>query len=142
MGALTNENKPQYGWYVKLIDQQKVMDETAVINKSLYVSIYDPIAQDGRVADCSIGIQGLSSIRRYCLPYGVCEKQTDLSGMLKLGKGILPVTIGSGSTDNKSTRQLIGGFSKDERTNAANVLGQNTLRRQIVPLKWYEQSTP
>ncbi|CAG69989.1 MULTISPECIES: pilus assembly protein [Acinetobacter] len=141
-GALTNENKPQYGWYVKLIDQQKVMDETAVINKSLYVSIYDPIAQDGRVADCSIGIQGLSSIRRYCLPYGVCEKQTDLSGMLKLGKGILPVTIGSGSTDNKSTRQLIGGFSKDERTNAANVLGQNTLRRQIVPLKWYEQSTP
>lgn len=141
-GALTNENKPQYGWYVKLSDQQKVMDETAVINKSLYVSIYDPIAQDGRVADCSIGIQGLSSIRRYCLPYGVCEKQTDLSGMLKLGKGILPVTIGSGSTDNKSTRQLIGGFSKDERTNAANVLGQNTLRRQIVPLKWYEQSTP
>lgn len=141
-GALTNENKPQYGWYVKLSDQQKVMDETAVINKSLYVSIYDPIAQDGRVADCSIGIQGLSSIRRYCLPYGVCEKQTDLSGMLKLGKGILPVTIGSGSTDSKSTRQLIGGFSKDDRTNAANVLGQNTLRRQIVPLKWYEQSTP
>lgn len=141
-GALTNENKPQYGWYVKLSDQQKVMDETAVINKSLYVSIYDPIAQDGRVANCSIGIQGLSSIRRYCLPYGVCEKQTDLSGMLKLGKGILPVTIGSGSTDSKSTRQLIGGFSKDDRTNAANVLGQNTLRRQIVPLKWYEQSTP
>ena len=140
-GALTNENKPQYGWYVKLSDQQKVMDETAVINKSLYVSIYDPIAQDGRVADCTIGIQGLSSIRRYCLPYGVCEKQTDLSGMLKLGKGILPVTIGSDATASKSIRQLIGGIPVD-RANATNVLGQNTLRRQIVPLKWYEQSTP
>ena len=27
-------NRPQYGWYAKLSNQQKVMDEPVVINKT------------------------------------------------------------------------------------------------------------
>ena len=77
------------------------------------MSIYDPIAQEGRVADCSIGVQGLSSVRRFCLPYGVCEKSADLTTTLKLGKGILPVTIGAGTTSNGvTTRQILGKFNR------------------------------
>ncbi|MEN8548154.1 PilC/PilY family type IV pilus protein [Acinetobacter soli] len=142
-GELTMVNRPQYGWYAKLSNQQKVMDEPVVINKNLYVSIFDPIAQEGRVADCSIGVQGLSSVRRFCLPYGVCEKSADLTTTLKLGKGILPVTIGAGTTSNGvTTRQILGGSSTDRDSTKDVLSSTQTTRRQIVPLKWYEQYTP
>lgn len=139
---LTASNLPTYGWYQKLTIGYKVMGEMAVLNKSLYASIYDP--SGGSVAKCGVGTKGQTSVQRYCLPYGVCEKGIS-AGQVVMGKGILPLTLGAGINGDKATRQLIGGNLGDRTntsTNAANVLNENTIRRQIVPLKWYEQDSP
>jgi len=134
----SNSNLKDKGWYVDFKDSKKVMGELTVMNKSLYASIYDP--KDGVISGCQVGTQGTTSVYRYCLPYGVCEKgnlTNDQTG-LKLGKGILPITVGSVSSSG-NTRTVIGGTNRGvtEKVSTAQ-----TIRRQIVPLKWYEQDSP
>ena len=137
--SLTLLTRPQYGWYTKLASGRKVMDELAVLNKNVYASIYDP--EDGTTASCSAGLKGSSSVYRYCLPYGVCETgapATSATEVLKIGKGILPVTIGAGASTSEPARQVIGGSNRGDTTE--KVSGNQVMRRQIVPLKWYEKN--
>jgi type IV pilus assembly protein PilY1 len=137
-GSLTLQNRPAYGWYMQLNNGLKVMDEMALVNKSLYASIYDPAG--GTTVSCNAGVKGVSSVYRYCLPYGVCEignSITKTADALQIGKGILPVTIGAGSTAGTPARQVIGG---NNRATSKNVSQEQIIRRQIVPLKWYEKN--
>ena len=88
-----------------------------------------------------VGVKGESSIQRYCLPYGVCEQTltTDVNSF-KVGNGIMPVTIGATTS---GTRQVIGGTSSARPSaSVGGVAKSQTIRRQIVPLKWYEQDSP
>ncbi|MCL9675242.1 hypothetical protein L2096_03185 [Acinetobacter sp. ACZLY 512] len=136
---LTARNLPTYGWYQKLTTGYKVMGEMAVLNKSLYASIYNP--SGGSTQTCGVGVKGESSIHRYCLPYGVCEQilTTDVNSF-KVGNGIMPVTIGAATN---GTRQVIGGTSSARPSaSVGGVAKSQTIRRQIVPLKWYEQDSP
>lgn len=136
---LTASNLPTYGWYQKLTTGYKVMGEMAVLNKSLYASIYNP--SGGSTQTCGVGVKGESSIQRYCLPYGVCEQTltTDVNSF-KVGNGIMPVTIGATTS---GTRQVIGGTSSARPSaSVGGVAKSQTIRRQIVPLKWYEQDSP
>jgi len=53
------------------------------------------------------------------------------------------VTIGAGTTSNGvTTRQILGGSSTDRDSTKDVLSSTQTTRRQIVPLKWYEQYTP
>lgn len=132
-------NLRDHGWYVKLASEQKVMDEMIVMNKKLYASVFNP--KVGDPAACSVGVKGTSYIRQYCLPYGICEQQDDTNynglGGLNMGKGIIPVTIGAGTG---VSRQVVGGDNRKGANSTESVSKQQNVRRQIVPLKWYESN--
>lgn len=132
-------NLREQGWYVKLSNEQKVMDEMTVMNKKLYASVFDP--KVGEPIACTVGVKGTSYIRQYCLPYGICEQQddTNYNGIdgLNMGKGIIPVTIGAGTG---VSRQIVGGDNRKGESSIESVSKQQNVRRQIVPLKWYESN--
>lgn len=137
--SLTLLTRPQYGWYSTFSNGRKVMDEMAVVNKNLYASVYDP--GESNTVSCSAGLKGSSSVYRYCLPYGVCETGSPATGakeVLKIGKGILPITIGAAGTAAQPARQVIGGDNRG--ATEEGISGQQLIRRQIVPLKWYEKN--
>lgn len=134
----TYRDLTQKGWYVPLADSKKVMGELSVVNKNLYASVYDPKA--GEIAECSVGTLGETSIHRYCLPYGICETgapATKSNEVLKMGKGILPLNIGGGAAGSPAIRQVIGGQNRKEEQEG--ISNQEVMRRQIVPLNWYER---
>lgn len=124
------------GWTIAFDGSKKVMDEMAIVNKNLYASIYDP----GKTPTCPVQVRGETNIHRYCLPFGICEQNipTQVSSFAA-GKGIVALNIGAGSTDSKNqlqSRALINNGSASPTTQ----LPVNNMRRQIVPLKWYERN--
>lgn len=142
------------GWYVSAetveaqdIDKtasfdkngSKVLGEMVVMNKSLYASIYNPNATTD---SCKVQAQGITTVQRYCLPFGVCEQETDPATMrFGAGRGIVDVMVGAGigSSENGVKRQILNpGLASV--INKANGMPINTMRRQIVPLKWYERN--
>ncbi|EKU53379.1 PilC beta-propeller domain protein [Acinetobacter sp. WC-323] len=142
------------GWYVSAetveaqdIDKtasfdkngSKVLGEMVVMNKSLYASIYNPNATTD---SCKVQAQGITTVQRYCLPFGVCEQETDPATMrFGGGRGIVDVMVGAGigTSENGVKRQILNpGLASV--INKANGMPINTMRRQIVPLKWYERN--
>ncbi|RPE29885.1 type IV pilus assembly protein PilY1 [Acinetobacter sp. BIGb0102] len=147
------------GWYVqansvvgKELDAQgnetaltsqtgsKVLGEMVVMNKSLYVSVYNPntIAGNG----CKIQANGATTVQRYCLPFGVCEQDVkDTTMSFGAGHGIVESMVGAGiglGDKNGITRQLLNPNAKDKI--GSSKLSTNTMRRQLVPLTWYERN--
>lgn len=116
---------------------KKILDEMAVVNKNLYVSVYNP----GEQPTCPVQVRGETKVHRYCLPFGICEQQLQ-SGQVNsfvAGKGIVPINIGAGITDPHSKLQSRGLI----RSGANNDVGElpiNKMRRQLVPLTWYENN--
>ncbi|KYQ84594.1 hypothetical protein AWW72_08070 [Acinetobacter sp. NRRL B-65365] len=125
------------GWAVSFSNAKKVTDEMVVMNKNLYASVYDR----GVTPSCPVQVRGKTEVYRYCLPFGVCE-QTQLSesvGLVgKSGDGIVALSVGAGSTskNNLQSRGLISGNS----SNTLSGLPVNQMRRQLVPLTWYERN--
>lgn len=147
------------GWYVqansvvgKELDDQgnetalssqtgsKVLGEMVVMNKSLYVSVYNPNTTAGN--GCKIQANGATTVQRYCLPFGVCEQDVKDSTMsFGAGHGIVESMVGAGiglNDKNGITRQLLNPNAKDKIGNSK--LSANTMRRQLVPLTWYERN--
>ncbi len=147
------------GWYVqassvigKELDAQgnetdlssqsgsKVLGEMVVMNKSLYVSVYNPNTTAGN--GCKIQANGATTVQRYCLPFGVCEQDVKDSPMsFGAGHGIVESMVGAGiglNDKNGMTRQLLNPNAKDKIGNSK--LSANTMRRQLVPLTWYERN--
>lgn len=118
----------------------KVLNEMVVMNKSLYASIYNPntVAGDG----CKIQANGATTVQRFCLPFGVCEQDVkDVTMSFGAGHGIVDSMVGAGiglSDKNGLTRQLLNPNAKDKIGNSK--LPVNTMRRQLVPLTWYERN--
>lgn len=108
-------------------------------NKSLYASVYNPNATTD---SCKVQAQGITTVQRYCLPFGVCEQETDPATMrFGAGRGIVDVMVGAGvgTSENGVKRQILNpGLTS--AINKANGMPINTMRRQIVPLKWYESN--
>lgn len=147
------------GWYVqansvigKELDDQgnetalssqagsKVLGEMVVMNKSLYVSVYNPNTTAGN--GCKIQANGATTVQRYCLPFGVCEQDVKNSTMsFGAGHGIVESMVGAGiglNDKNGITRQLLNPNAKDKI--GSSKLSANTMRRQLVPLTWYERN--
>ncbi|USA46862.1 PilC/PilY family type IV pilus protein [Acinetobacter sp. C26M] len=147
------------GWYVqansivgKELDAQgnevsltnqtgsKVLSEMVVMNKSLYASVYNPNTTVGN--GCKIQANGATTVQRFCLPFGVCEQDVkDVTMSFGAGHGIVDSMVGSGiglSDKNGLTRQLLNPNAKDKIGNSK--LPMNTMRRQLVPLTWYERN--
>lgn len=145
------------GWYVsativegKALDTQgnesllktqtgsKVLGEMVVMNKSLYASVYNPNA----TTSCNVEAQGITTVQRYCLPFGVCEQKVDPEKMgFGAGRGIIDVMVGAGigSTEEGTKRQILNPGLAGIIIKAKG-MPINTMRRQIVPLKWYERN--
>jgi type IV pilus assembly protein PilY1 len=147
------------GWYVqansvvgKELDAQgnetalssqtgsKVLGEMVVMNKSLYVSVYNPNTTAGN--GCKIQANGATTVQRYCLPFGVCEQDVkDTTMSFGAGHGIVESMVGAGiglGDKNGITRQLLNPNAKDKI--GSSKLSANTMRRQLVPLTWYERN--
>lgn len=115
---------------------KKILEEMAVVNKNLYVSVYDP----GLSIDCPVQVRGETKIHRYCLPYGICEQdlQPGQVSNFVAGKGIVPLNIGAGITNANSKLQSRGLIQNG--TDNTGQMPVNQMRRQIVPLTWYENN--
>ncbi|WHR56702.1 pilus assembly protein [Acinetobacter haemolyticus] len=127
-----------HGWFVAFADGKKVLNEMAVINKNLYAGVYDP----GITPTCPVQVRGETKVHRYCLPFGICEQELQTNkGQVNnfvAGKGIVALNVGSGQSSGTSgspSRALI-----QSNVAATGSIPINTMRRQIVPLKWYESN--
>ncbi|ENX60343.1 MULTISPECIES: PilC/PilY family type IV pilus protein [Acinetobacter] len=118
----------------------KVLSEMVVMNKSLYASVYNPNTTIGN--GCKIQANGATTVQRFCLPFGVCEQDVkDITMSFGAGHGIVDSMVGAGiglSDKNGLTRQLLNPNAKDKIGNSK--LPMNTMRRQLVPLTWYERN--
>lgn len=124
------------GWSISFDKGKKVMDEMAVINKNLYASIYNP----GETPTCPVQVRGETQIQRYCLPFGVCEQQlqTGQVNNFLAGKGIIALNVGAVGTDPTTKLQSRGLIQSSN--SASGVTPVNQMRRQLVPLTWYERN--
>ena len=117
-----------HGWYYPLtrfagfenVSHLKAMGDYRVINKFLYMSVYDPNMKYGDEDTCDAQTLGGSEQQMYCLPYGVCNDSSSITGtggFLPSGKGIQELTLGAVNADNLSTTVLIGTRTLSERAN-------------------------
>lgn len=144
------------GWYYRFstikssevnnIQNAKVIGEMTLINKNLYVPVYDA-AQDGASGVCGTGIKGSTIAHRFCLPYGKCAVLgTNESNELYLGSGISGINVGVGS--NNTSLRVVGGVCDGDGSNCSNIGGvttnksllksQHSINRVLMPKQWYK----
>lgn len=124
--------KAKRGWYYPLtrfdgfnqVKYTKGVGKSEVINSFLYTTVYNPDMNYGVTESCSAKITGGSERQLYCLPYGICLKETTNSagaaideyatskngtaGFARAGQGIQELTLGPRSSTLSNQRLLIG----------------------------------
>ena len=124
--------KAKRGWYYPLtrfdgfnqVKYTKGVGKSEVIDSFLYTTVYNPDMNYGVTESCSAKITGGSERQLYCLPYGICLKQTTDSegvaideyatstngtaGFARAGQGIQELTLGPRSSTLSNQRLLIG----------------------------------
>lgn len=124
--------KAKRGWYYPLtrfdgfnqVKYTKGVGKSEVINSFLYTTVYNPDMNYGVTESCSAKITGGSERQLYCLPYGICLKETTDSagaaideyatskngtaGFVRAGQGIQELTLGPRSSTLSNQRLLIG----------------------------------
>ena len=124
--------KTKKGWYYPLtrfdgfdkVKYTKGVGKSEVIDSFLYTTVYNPDMNYGVTESCSAKITGGSERQLYCLPYGICLKQTTNSagaaideyatskngtaGFARAGQGIQELTLGPRSSTLSNQRLLIG----------------------------------
>lgn len=124
--------KTKKGWYYPLtrfdgfdrVKYTKGVGKSEVIDSFLYTTVYNPDMNYGVTESCSAKITGGSERQLYCLPYGICLKQTTDSegaaideyatskngtaGFARAGQGIQELTLGPRSSTLSNQRLLIG----------------------------------
>lgn len=124
--------KAKRGWYYPLtrfdgfnqVKYTKGVGKSEVINSFLYTTVYNPDMNYGVTESCSAKITGGSERQLYCLPYGICLKETTNSagaaideyatskngtaGFVRAGQGIQELTLGPRSSTLSNQRLLIG----------------------------------
>ena len=124
--------KTKKGWYYPLtrfdgfdkVKYTKGVGKSEVIDSFLYTTVYNPDMNYGVTESCSAKITGGSERQLYCLPYGICLKETTDSegaaideyatskngtaGFARAGQGIQELTLGPRSSTLSNQRLLIG----------------------------------
>ncbi|VXB37597.1 Type IV fimbrial biogenesis protein PilY1 [Enhydrobacter sp. AX1] len=124
--------KGKRGWYYPLtrfdgfnqVKYTKGVGKSEVIDSFLYTTVYNPDMTYGTVNPCVAKITGGSERQLYCLPYGICLKETTNSagaaideyaaskngtaGFARAGQGIQELTLGPRSSTLSNQRLLIG----------------------------------
>lgn len=137
--------KGKRGWYYPLtrfdgfnqVKYTKGVGKSEVINSFLYTTVYNPDMNYGVTESCSAKITGGSERQLYCLPYGICLKETTDSagaaideyatskngtaGFARAGQGIQELTLGPRSSTLSNQRLLIGTQTITDR--ASNRVG-------------------
>lgn len=137
--------KAKRGWYYPLtrfdgfdkVKYTKGVGKSEVINSFLYTTVYNPDMTYGTVNPCVAKITGGSERQLYCLPYGICLKETTNSagaaideyatstngtaGFARAGQGIQELTLGPRSSTLSNQRLLIGTQTITDR--ASNRVG-------------------
>lgn len=114
------------GWYYPLtrfsgfekVPYLKAMGDYRVINKFLYLSVYDPNMAYKKTNTCEAQILGGSEHQLYCLPYGVCMDDTSKNGtggFSPAGQGIQELSLGAVNASNLNTSVLLGTRTLNER---------------------------
>ena len=131
--------KTKKGWYYPLtrfdgfdkVKYTKGVGKSEVIDSFLYTTVYNPDMNYGVTDSCSAKITGGSERQLYCLPYGICLKETTNSageasdeyatskngtaGFARAGQGIQELTLGPRSSTLSNQRLLIGTQTITER---------------------------
>ncbi|BAV12122.1 putative pilus assembly protein PilY [Moraxella osloensis] len=137
--------KAKRGWYYPLtrfdgfnqVKYTKGVGKSEVIDSFLYTTVYNPDMNYGVTESCSAKITGGSERQLYCLPYGICLKETTDServvsdeyatskngtaGFARAGQGIQELTLGPRSSTLSNQRLLIGTQTITDR--ASNRVG-------------------
>lgn len=171
--------KAKRGWYYPLtrfdgfnqVKYTKGVGKSEVINSFLYTTVYNPDMTYGTVNPCVAKITGGSERQLYCLPYGICLKETTNSagaaideyatstngtaGFARAGQGIQELTLGPRSSTLSNQRLLIGtqairdriynrvGFGDDSGKLQAGDTGSNNigLDKTSQPLSGLSKTT-
>lgn len=128
------------GWYFKLqggngkIQQEKIFYAPTVIDYDLYISSYDS-SRLGLTGACGGGVQGVSKVRLFCMPFGQCSTTRpftdELSASDEHGPGIQNHAIASGGD---GTTRLVGGAIIGN-----NLDDQYQTSIKLIPQRWYEK---
>ena len=127
------------GWYFKFmagteIQQEKVFSSPTVIDYDFYVSSYDS-SRLGLTGACGGGVQGVSKVRLFCMPFGQCSTDRpftdEASASDEHGPGIQNHTIASGGD---GTTRLVGGAIIGN-----NLDDQYATTIKLIAQRWYEK---
>lgn len=128
------------GWYYKLkggtkIQHEKIFYSPTVIDYDLYVSSYDA-SRLGLTGACGGGVQGVSKVQIFCMPFGQCSaadypSRTNTNYSDDHGPGIQNHAIASGGD---GTTRLVGGA----------IIGNNltdtyATKVKLIAQRWYER---
>lgn len=140
MTALVAPYATSSGWYYKLlggtkIQHEKIFYSPTVIDYDLYVSSYDA-SRLGLTGACGGGVQGVSKVQIFCMPFGQCSaadypSRTNTNYSDDHGPGIQNHAIASGGD---GTTRLVGGA----------IIGNNltdtyATKVKLIAQRWYER---
>ena len=149
-GADTGEvaNKPANvkGWYYEFTSSasvggrkavEKVQGDLIAIDNDLYVSTFDAEAV-GTTESCGAGIYGASRAHRFCMPYGQCANgDTVANNTLNLGKGLLGITMGPGTTG--ADRRIVTPLGPTAGGNRITDIIYGAANK-LISQSWYEKN--
>ncbi|MEQ1417495.1 hypothetical protein [Acinetobacter indicus] len=140
MTALVAPYATSSGWYYKLpggtkIQHEKIFYSPTVIDYDLYVSSYDA-SRLGLTGACGGGVQGVSKVQIFCMPFGQCSaadypSRTNTNYSDDHGPGIQNHAIASGGD---GTTRLVGGAIIGNNLN-----DQYATTIKLIAQRWYEK---
>lgn len=146
--AANKENSNYKGWYYSFVSPnlasndtrraiEKVQGDLIAIDNDLYVSTFDAEGV-GTTESCGAGIYGNSRAHRFCMPYGQCANgDTVASNTLVLGKGLLGITIGPGTSG--ADRRIIAPLGSLPSGNKITDIVYGATNK-LIPQSWYEKN--
>ena len=144
--AANKETTAYKGWYYAFTSSATIGDRRAVekvqgdliaIDNDLYVSTFDAEGTDS-TESCGGGIYGTSRAHRFCMPYGQCANgDTVANNTLSLGKGLLGITMGPGTSG--ADRRIITPLGSLPNGNKITGITYNAANK-LIPQSWYEKN--
>lgn len=144
--ATWKEDSTLKGWYYPFTSSanigtrkavEKVQGDLIAIDNDLYVSTFDAEGV-GTTEACGAGIYGNSRAHRFCMPYGQCVNgDTVASNTLVLGKGLLGITMGPGTTG--ADRRIIAPLGSLPNGNKITGITYSAANK-LIPQSWYEKN--
>ena len=146
--AANQETTDYKGWYYSFVSPnlasndtrraiEKVQGDLIAIDNDLYVSTFDAEGV-GTTESCGAGIYGNSRAHRFCMPYGQCANgDTVASNTLVLGKGLLGITIGPGTSG--ADRRIIAPLGSLPSGNKITDIVYGATNK-LIPQSWYEKN--